>query len=194
EPWGQARSDFAIFADLAKTLGIAERFTEGRDERAWLLHLYEEWRSRVGDDGGSAPTFDEFWEAGFLEMGGVEDDLVLLERFRADPEGTPLSTPSGKLEIFSATIDGFRYDDCPGHPTWLEPTEWLGAPLAIRTRCASTATRTSSPSIAAPRSSRRAARASTHSWRSSAGRARCRRFARTTRRRPSSDQDSSRSS
>jgi len=111
---------------------VAERFTEGRDERAWLRHLYEEWRSRVKDDGGSAPTFDEFWETGFLETSGADADLVLLQRFRADPAATPLGTPSGKLEIFSATIDRFGYDDCKGHPTWLEPVEWLGAPMAQR--------------------------------------------------------------
>src|SRR5207245_975981 len=93
---------------------------------------HEDWRGRVADDGGSAPPFDEFWAAGFLEVGAVDEDLVLLQRFRADPERTPLSTPSGKLEIFSTTIAGFGYDDCPGHPTWLEPTEWLGAPIAQR--------------------------------------------------------------
>src|SRR5262245_36756468 len=132
EPWGQARSDFAIFAELANALGVGERFTEGRDERAWLSHLYDQWRARVVDEGGSAPTFDEFWETGFLEIGGVDDDLVLLERFRADPDRTPPGTPSGKLEIFPATIERFGHSDCPGHPTWLEPLEWLGAPLARR--------------------------------------------------------------
>ncbi|PYN44762.1 MAG: molybdopterin oxidoreductase [Candidatus Rokuibacteriota bacterium] len=131
-PWGEARSDFAIFADLAAALGVGERFGEGRDEMAWLRHLYDGWRSRVADDGGSAPPFDEFWEAGFLDVPGVDEDLVLFRQFRADPERTPLGTPSGKIEIFSAAIDEFRYADCPGHPTWLEPAEWLGAPLARR--------------------------------------------------------------
>ena len=131
-PWGEARSDFAIFADLAAALGVGERFGEGRDEMAWLRHLYDGWRSRVADDGGSAPPFEEFWEAGFLDVPGVDEDLVLFKQFRADPERMPLGTPSGKIEIFSATIDGFRYADCPGHPTWLEPAEWLGASLARR--------------------------------------------------------------
>jgi len=131
-PWGEARSDFAIFAELANALGVGEPFSEGRDEMAWLLHLYEGWRARVAGDGASVPPFDEFWATGFLEVPGVDDDLVLFKQFRADPERTPLGTPSGKIEIFSATIDGFRYEDCPGHPTWLEPTEWLGAPLARR--------------------------------------------------------------
>ncbi len=130
EPWGEARSDFAIFADLAAALGVGERFTEGRDEMAWLRHLYDGWR--VAASLSSAPPFDEFWAAGFLELPEGDEDLVLFRQFRADPERAPLGTPSGKIEIFSATIDGFGYEDCPGHPTWLEPTEWLGAELAGR--------------------------------------------------------------
>jgi biotin/methionine sulfoxide reductase len=43
-----------------------------------------------------------------------------------------LVTPSGKIEIFSETIDGFGYADCPGHPAWLEPAEWLGGDVARR--------------------------------------------------------------
>ncbi len=132
EPWGDARSDFTIFADLAGALGFGNRFTEGRDEMAWLRHLYEDWRARVTEAGGSAPSFDDFWAAGFLEVPHTDDDLVLLDRFRADPERTPLHTPSGKLEIFSSTIDAFGYEDCPGHPAWMAPSEWLGAPLASR--------------------------------------------------------------
>ena len=51
------------------------------------------------------------------------------------PTATPLRTPSGKVEIFSETIDGFGYDDCPGHPAWLEPAEWLAPPRPRRSRC-----------------------------------------------------------
>ena len=51
----------------------------------------------------------------------------ILRRFRADPEGAALKTPSGRIEIFSERIDGFGYDDCPGHPVWLPPAEWPGA-------------------------------------------------------------------
>jgi len=35
---------------------------------------------------------------------------------------------AAKIEIFSATIDGFGYADCPDTRTWLEAAEWLGAP------------------------------------------------------------------
>ncbi len=133
EPYGEARHDYDIFADLAAALGIGEAFTEGRDETAWLRHLYDTWRARVAERGGlPVPAFDEFWAAGLLEVPDVDADLVVLSEFRADPDEAPLATPSGRIEIFSATIDGFGYKDCPGHPSWLEPTEWLGAPLAER--------------------------------------------------------------
>ena len=56
-----------------------------------------------------------------------EEPHVLLAEFRHDPKANPLPTPSGRIEIFSETVAGFGYDDCPGHPVWLEPAEWLGA-------------------------------------------------------------------
>ncbi|MDP0688897.1 hypothetical protein Q8F86_26905, partial [Klebsiella pneumoniae] len=40
--------------------------------------------------------------------------------FRADPQRYPLSPPSGKIELFSATVAGFGYRECPGHPWWDE--------------------------------------------------------------------------
>ena len=46
--------------------------------------------------------------------------------FRADPDKHKLRTPSGRIELYSEKIAGFGYDDCPPHPTWIEPWEWLG--------------------------------------------------------------------
>ena len=48
------------------------------------------------------------------------------------PRRNRLRTPSGKIELFSETIAGFGYDDCPGHPSWIEKQEWLGSPRARR--------------------------------------------------------------
>ncbi len=132
EPFGQARNDYDIFGDLAAALGIGDAFTEGCCEMEWLRHLYGGWRETARARGIDVPAFEEFWRAGYLELPFVEEDLVLLESFRADPEGSPLKTPSGRIEIFSETIDGFGYDDCPGHPVWLEPVEWLGSAKAER--------------------------------------------------------------
>jgi trimethylamine-N-oxide reductase (cytochrome c) len=39
-----------------------------------------------------------------------------------------LGTASGRIEIFSQDIAKMGYDDCPPHPTWMEPAERLGGP------------------------------------------------------------------
>jgi biotin/methionine sulfoxide reductase len=130
-PFAQARNDYDIFVDLAGALCIGETFSEDRDEMGWLRRLYERWRTGPMASLGDFPSFDEFWRQGSIDL-PVSDTSVLLEAFRADPDRAPLNTPSGKIEIFSETIDGFGYDDCPGHPAWLEPAEWLGASLAGR--------------------------------------------------------------
>ncbi|MDQ7908020.1 molybdopterin guanine dinucleotide-containing S/N-oxide reductase [Phytohabitans sp. ZYX-F-186] len=131
EPVGQARHDFDILAGLAGRLGFRDAFTEGRDEAAWLRHLYERSRRAAARNGAELPEFDEFWARGHADVPGTRS-FVLFEAFRSDPAAHPLRTPSGRIEIFSATIEGFGYDDCPPHPTWLEPAEWLGAAQAAR--------------------------------------------------------------
>ncbi|MFI5586152.1 molybdopterin-dependent oxidoreductase [Amycolatopsis sp. NPDC051758] len=115
EPAGEARDDYAIFAALAARLGVDAAFTEGRSPRQWLEHLYGEWRD--------SPSFAEFWAAGELRLPPGPAHHTLFADFRADPDAHPLKTPSGRIEITSAVVAGFGYDDCPGHPVWLPPTE-----------------------------------------------------------------------
>ncbi|MGI5130053.1 molybdopterin-dependent oxidoreductase [Pseudonocardia sp. CA-107938] len=115
DPPGQARDDHAIFAALAERLGVGELFTEGRDVRGWLEHLYAQ--------SGLAPSFAQFWADGEVELPLHPDDGGVLGAFRTDPDAHPLPTPSGRIELFSATVAGFGYADAPGHPAWLPPTE-----------------------------------------------------------------------
>jgi biotin/methionine sulfoxide reductase len=126
QPYADSRDDYATFSALAARLGFGEQFTEGRTAREWLVHMYEKWSAGLGFE---VPEFDDFWAAGQLRL-PTEQGLTLLSGFRADPIGQPLATPSGRIEIFSHTIDGFGYDDCVGHPRWYEPTEWLGGERA----------------------------------------------------------------
>ena len=132
DPVGEARDDHEILAGLAARLGFGQAFTEGRDARQWLEHLYGEWREGILSKGHDVPEFAEFWEAGEYRLSAGPEHFTLFEDFRADPVRSPLYTPTGRIEITSETIAGFGYPDCPGHPVWLEPDEWLGAPLARR--------------------------------------------------------------
>lgn len=127
---GEARDDHEIFAGVAERLGFGEDFTEGRNEEDWLRHLFGMARQRGAETGLDLPDFDTFWRRGYYEMPRPEKATVLLEGFRSDPDRNPLDTPSGRIELFSERIAGFGYDDCPGMPVWLEPTEWLGAERA----------------------------------------------------------------
>ncbi|MGI4811687.1 MAG: molybdopterin dinucleotide binding domain-containing protein, partial [Janthinobacterium lividum] len=129
EPFGEARDDYAIFAELAARLGAEQAFTEGRSVRQWLEHLYEPTRAGLEARGDPAPDFAEFWNGPGLELPQQEDDGGKQRAFRTDPEAAPLATPSGRVELFSSTIAGFGEADCPGHPTWLVRTE-VPSPVA----------------------------------------------------------------
>ncbi|QIS20470.1 molybdopterin-dependent oxidoreductase [Nocardia terpenica] len=131
-PHGEARDDYAIFAELSESLGVGKEFTEGRTAEEWLRDLYEQWRADLNARGTTMPSFDEFWAGEGITLPVVEPEQVVFADFRADPDAHPLTTPTGRIEIFSETIDGFGYADCPGHPVWLEPEEWLGGAAAQR--------------------------------------------------------------
>jgi len=132
EPLGEARDDYAIFADIAAKLGVAEQFTEGRDVMAWLRHLYLDSLPRAIESGLTLPAFDEFWAAGMVEYPRPEHPNVLLRRFREDPVANPLSTASGRIELYSQKLADLGYDECPGHPVWRPSEEFLGDDRARR--------------------------------------------------------------
>jgi biotin/methionine sulfoxide reductase len=130
DPPAMARNDYDVFADLADALGFGAAFTEGRSAEEWLPYLYETWRESVAATNPDLPPFDEFWRRGYLPLPDVDEGRVLFEAVRRDPKANPLRTPSGRLELFSETIDGFGYDDCAGHPAWFEPREWRASASA----------------------------------------------------------------
>ncbi|MGH6675071.1 MAG: molybdopterin-dependent oxidoreductase, partial [Xanthobacteraceae bacterium] len=126
EPLAEAKSDYAIFAEIAHRVGCEAEFTQGRDEMQWLRHLYDGWRNSVRSNAAAIPDFDRFWADGFFEIPRGADEYVMFEKFRADPEHDKLGTPSGRIELYSEKIAGFGYDNCPPHATWIEPSEWRG--------------------------------------------------------------------
>ena len=124
-----ARHDYDIYAAIAERMGKGETFTEGRSADEWVRTIYESWRERVVRRWPEVPPYDAMREDGFVEIPMPDKAPVMLETFRNDPTGRPLATPSGKIEIYSADIASFGYEDCGGHPMWFEPDEWLGSDL-----------------------------------------------------------------
>jgi biotin/methionine sulfoxide reductase len=125
-PVGDARDDHEIFRGIAALMGCEDAFTEGRSPQEWQRWIYDRSRQQASRAGVELPSWDEFQQDGWVKVPAPETQTIMMDTFRADPEANPLETPSGKIEIFSDTIAGFDYDDCPGHPVWLEPLEWLG--------------------------------------------------------------------
>jgi len=127
-PVGEARDDYDIFAALSERMGI-ESFTEGRTSAEWIPFLYSQYEDMADRAGIAVPDLDTLRRVNWVRL-PIQDDTpnrTLLAPFREDPVMHPLPTPSGRIEIFSDTIDRFGYADCPGHPVWLPPTEWLGS-------------------------------------------------------------------
>ncbi len=127
-----SRPEFDIVSEIASHLGVERQFTEGRDEMAWIRHMYDE----VRDDAraravAELPDFETFWQTGRVEV-PTRGKIVHLQKFRADPEGYPLNTETGRILLWSDTLARCGYADCPPHPVWLPKTETLRAETAKR--------------------------------------------------------------
>ncbi len=130
DPIFESKSDFDIFTAISDRLGKKQQFTEGKTEMDWLRSFYD---AAIPQSKGHMPPFDTFWNGeGVIEfpVSDAEKNFIRFKKFRDDPLLEPLGTPTGKIEIYSTNIAKMGYDDCPAHPTWMEPIERLGGPTA----------------------------------------------------------------
>jgi trimethylamine-N-oxide reductase (cytochrome c) len=131
EPQFEARNDFDVFADMAELLkpGGREVYTDNKTEIYWLKDFYDQAQQAARRQRILMPTFAQFWDKNeHIEMKSnpKNEQFVRYGDFRKDPVINALGTPSGKIEIYSKTIEGFNYADCPAHPTWIAPDQFAG--------------------------------------------------------------------
>lgn len=121
-PVGDALDDFEIFRRLADLCGVEYAFTEGKDQMDYVKEAYQ------ASTAAKHTPFDKFWQDGVAPIPVPEAARKWVRHgdFRADPVKNPLHTPTGKLEMYSATIAKMKLADCPPMPKWLEPAEYLG--------------------------------------------------------------------
>ncbi|MBN1461870.1 MAG: molybdopterin-dependent oxidoreductase [Armatimonadetes bacterium] len=118
EPRGEAHSDYEICCMIAERLGLLDKYTGGRSVDEWI---------KAGFDGSGVQdltTFEEFKDKRYFVAPTADDwrdHPVGLAEFYADPEGSRLSTPSGKLEIYSERLATMFPDDeeRPPLPKWI---------------------------------------------------------------------------
>lgn len=100
KPRFECRTIYDMTSDLARRLQVAEAFTEGRTHEGWLRHLYAQSQKNIPE----LPSFEQFRKQGIFKQRDPDGHHIAYRDFRKDPESHPLTTPSGKIEIYSAQL------------------------------------------------------------------------------------------
>ncbi|EAQ1655506.1 dimethylsulfoxide reductase subunit A [Salmonella enterica subsp. enterica serovar Paratyphi A] len=122
KPRFECKTIYEMTSELAKRLGVEQQFTEGRTQEEWMRHLYEQSRKSIPN----LPTFEEFRKQGIFKQRDPEGHHVAYKDFREDPQANPLTTPSGKIEIYSQALADIA-------ATWELPEGDVIDPLPIYT-------------------------------------------------------------
>ncbi|RXJ97409.1 trimethylamine-N-oxide reductase TorA [Malaciobacter molluscorum] len=125
----ESRDDYQIFSDLSKEFGVFKKYTQNKTDIQWVEEFYTKAYNMAQKMKLDMPKFKDFWKQNkpiTFEVPYENTQFVRYADFREDPILNPLGTPSGKIEIYSKTIEKMKYKDCKAHPTWLEPAEWVG--------------------------------------------------------------------
>ena len=140
EPLGESKSDFQIFLDVAKRLGLGGVFSEGLTELDWCKKLFE------ATDLPSMISWKDFLKKGYYVLPAPPEalrDPVSYRWFAEDrPKDTPelqplpgdysdtfrmgLQTQSGKMEFESSSLKRFDPDDPERPPILKYIPSWEG--------------------------------------------------------------------
>ena len=105
---GESKSDWEAVGEVARKLGLYDAYVEGKDVQAWI---------KTGFEGAEKPEdvpYEDFLEKGYY-IAPTRDDWEELPRgfelFCNDPEGHPLSTPTGLVEFYATGLAEHFPDD-----------------------------------------------------------------------------------
>ena len=118
EPLDERRFEFEWLREVAERLGLAEEFSCGHtDYREWLCGIYEDYRT------SDMPSYEEFKKEGTY----IFKDAPRVIAFEAQRKGEkPFETPSGKVEIYSPTLEEMEDERIPSVPGYVEVKEGPG--------------------------------------------------------------------
>lgn len=94
KPRFECKTIYDMTSEIARRMGVEQRFTEGRDQEQWLRHLYQQSREKIP----GLPSFEQFLAQGIYKQRDPDGHHVAYRDFRADPAANPLTTRREKLK------------------------------------------------------------------------------------------------
>lgn len=118
EPPGECRTGYDWLLEVAKKLGVADSFSEGRTYEDWLRYVVAETRKRHPD----FPELEELKKRVLYRKTGKEPLIAFREQIE-DFANNPFPTPSGKIEIFSKRLYDLNDPEIPPIPKYIPSWE-----------------------------------------------------------------------
>lgn len=109
EPPFESRSDYDWLREVAEKLGVEKEFSQGRTEKEWIAHIWENTRQAMPKE--ELPTFEELQVTRRHLF--KSEPYVAFEANIRDPQNHPFLTPSGKIEIFSRRLYDMHHPEIP---------------------------------------------------------------------------------
>ncbi|HFI8631202.1 TPA: DMSO/selenate family reductase complex A subunit, partial [Escherichia coli] len=109
EPDFERRTDYDWLRDVAKKLGVEAEFSQGRDEKQWIEHIWEQTRLAMPDE--NLPDFATLQKTRRHLFKSAPH--IVFEANIRDPQNNPFPTPSGKIEIFSKRLFDMQDPEIP---------------------------------------------------------------------------------
>lgn len=120
EPLGQCRFEYDWLAELAKRLGLYDRFTEGHETGTdWLRDIYHGLHMQAPE----LPAFEDFRRMGTYRYKNPLERVAFQAQIR---HGAPFPTPSGRIELYSPAIAAMDHPKLPGLPVYVPAEEGFG--------------------------------------------------------------------
>ena len=122
QPIGESKSDYEIVLEIAKKLGLGERFSEGKTTKDLEKDVFDTMEI------SNMISWKEFEEKKYYVYPTAKDwenDTPGFRKFYEDPVKNPLPTPTGKLEFYSERLAKYFPNDKerPPSPQWIEKSE-----------------------------------------------------------------------
>lgn len=109
EPDFERRSDYDWIREVAAKLGVEPAFSEGRSEKEWIEHIWEQTRLSMPEQ--QLPDFAEL-QVKRRHLFKSKPYVAFEDNIR-DPQNHPFPTPSGKIEIFSKRLYDMQHPEIP---------------------------------------------------------------------------------